>query len=139
MTGGDGADKFAFALLTAAESGSAVGATGGVTAPVTTTADTITDFTTADDSISTSKAAGAVTIADGTALTTIALFTAAADAVFAAGAGADDVYAAWNAGGAGAGWIAVDENDSGSFDAGDTFIILTGVNLAAELVAADFL
>lgn len=127
LTGGAGADIFEFA--------------SGDTGTTVAMADTITDFATGVDVISTSKAAGNVTIVDGTSLTTIELFTAAADAVFTAGTGANDVYAALNAGG-GDGWVAVDENDNGSFDAGDTFIVLTGLTGAtagSDLVAADFI
>ncbi|MDF2465998.1 MAG: hypothetical protein K0Q43_4233, partial [Ramlibacter sp.] len=36
-------------------------------------------------------------------------------------------------------WAVVDENDSGAVDAGDTLIVLTGINAAGEIAAADFI
>jgi S-layer protein len=125
MTGGTGADTFVFAT----------GASGVVVAE----ADTITDFVTGTDKISTSKVAGAGTIANGTALADFAAFIAAADAVLTAGAGNDDVYISWNAFATGNAYIVIDEDDNGSVNAGDTLIILTGINLAAEIALADFL
>ena len=125
LTGGTGTDNFIFA--------------GGDTGLTLATADTIVDFTTADDSISTSKAASAGTIADGSGLADFTAFVAAADAVFTAGAGLNDVYVSYNAAASGNAWLAVDENDSGSFDAGDTLVVLTGVNLVGEFTLADLL
>jgi S-layer protein len=125
LTGGAGADTFVFATLD--------------TLLTVASADIITDFTTATDFISTSKAAGAGTIADGTALANFVAFVAAADAVFTGGAGNDDVYISWNSFATGNAYVAIDEDDSGTFDAGDTLIILTGVNTAAEIALADFL
>jgi S-layer protein len=129
LTGGADADTFVFV--------------SGDTGITLATADTITDFATFAggvnvDVISTSKAANAATIADGTALTDFAAFVTAADTAMVAGAGANDVYAAYNAAGSGNAWVAVDENDNGVFDAGDTLIVLTGINLVTELVVADF-
>ncbi|MNF98447.1 hypothetical protein D3C85_1239640 [compost metagenome] len=100
-------------------------------------ADTIVDFTTADDVIATSLPAGNVTIADGAGLADFDAYLAAANAVLAAGSGTNDAYMAYNAAGSGNGWLVVDENDSGSVDVGDTLIVLTGVNLASEFTTSD--
>jgi S-layer protein len=138
LTGGAGVDTLTGGAAGAAGGNNFVFAAGD-TGTAIANADTITNFVTASDSITTSKAAGAVTIVEGTALTTIALFTDAANAVFAAGAGNNDVYVAWNAGGAADAWIAVDENDNGSFDVGDSFIVLDGISTVAGILATDFL
>lgn len=106
----------------------------GITLP---TADTIADFATADDVIATSLAAGNVTIANGTALADFDAFVTAANTVLTAGAGTNDAYLAWNAAGSGSAWLVVDENDSGSVDAGDSLIVLTGVNTVGEFTTAD--
>lgn len=129
-SGGAGADTFVFAT----------GATGITLA----TADTITDFATAADFISTSKAAGAGTIANGGALAAgvdsgLTAFIAAADAVLTAGAGNDDVYVAYNVAGLGNAYLVVDEDDNGSVNAGDTLIVLTGVDLVGEFALANLL
>lgn len=124
LTGGADADVFVFAA--------------GETGITLATADSIVDFATGVDDISTSKAAGAATIADGTALADFAAFLVAADAVLTAGAGNDDVYVAYNAAGTGNAWVVVDENDSGSVDANDTVIVLTGINLVTEIAVGDF-
>lgn len=129
MTGGTGADVFTFAA----------GAAGITIA----TADTITDFATASDTIATTKVAGNATEADGSGLAPaadagLAAFIAAADAVLTAGAGVDDIYIAWNAAATGNAYVVIDEDDNGSVNAGDSLIILTGINLAAEIAPADF-
>jgi hypothetical protein len=124
MTGGAGADQFVFA---AGDSGITLA-----------TADTITDFVTGVDTIATSRLAGNATIADGSALVDFAAFVTAANAVLTAGAGTNDVYVAYNAAASDNAWAVVDENDSGSVDAGDTVIVLVGVNLASEVAPGDF-
>lgn len=124
LTGGADADVFVFVA--------------GDTGITLATADTIVDFATGVDDISTSKVAGAATIADGTALADFAAFVGAADAVLTAGAGNDDVYVAYNAAGTGNAWVVVDENDNGSVDANDTVIVLTGINLVTEIAVGDF-
>jgi hypothetical protein len=59
--------------------------------------------------------------------------------VLTAGAGTNDVYVAYDAAGSGNAWAVVDENDTGSVDAGDTLIVLAGINAAAEIAATDFI
>ena len=89
--------------------------------------------------------ATAATIADGSALVAggnsgLTSFITAADAVFTAGAGAnDDVYGAWDVAGTGNAYVVVDHDDRGSVNAGDTLIVLTGINTAAQIASADFI
>jgi Ca2+-binding RTX toxin-like protein len=130
LTGGAGIDTFNFAT----------GASGQTVA----TADTITDFTTGEDILHVTDGVdtlGTVTVADGSTLADFAAFVAAANATFtgAGAAGTNDVYVAWNAIGSGNAYVAIDEDNSGTFDAADSFVILTGVNVATEILAADFL
>lgn len=133
LTGGAGANTFVYAA----------GATGITLA----TADTITDFVTAVDALKVGFAgATAATIADGSAFVVaagdagFAAFVAAADAVFAGGLGVgDDVYAAWNVAGTGNAYVAVDVDDSGSLDAGDYVIVLSGIDAAAKIALGDFI
>jgi S-layer protein len=145
LTGGAGVDTLTGGALNGQTGSNNFVFAAGDTGTAIANADTITNFVTASDSITTSKAAGAVTIVDGTALTTMALFTDAANAVFAEGAGNNDVYVAWNAGidnvnnPVGDAWIAVDENDNGSFDVGDSFIVLSNISTVAGILATDFL
>ena len=74
---------------------------------------------------------------DFSGLADFSAFVTGADAVLSSGAGIDDAYEAWDAAGTGNGWLVIDENDSGLVDAGDTLIILTGVDTAGEFVLAD--
>ncbi len=122
-TGNAGADVFTYAT--------------GDTGITLATADVITDFVTASDSIATSLVAGNATIADGSALADFTAFVAAADAVLTAGAGVDDSYIAYNAAASGNAWVVIDEDDSGSVDAGDTVIVLNGIDLVTEIVVGD--
>jgi Ca2+-binding RTX toxin-like protein len=124
MSGAGGADTFQFA--------------SGDSGLTLATADTILDFVTGVDHIATSKAAGNATIASGAGLADLAAFIVAADGVLTPGAGTNDVYAAYDAAGSGNAWAVVDENDSGAVDAGDTLIVLAGINAAAEIAATDF-
>lgn len=97
----------------------------GDTGITVATADTITDFTTADDAMD-FQALDSVLVADGSGYADFAAFVAAADASFAGGAAADG-FVAWDAIGTGNAYVAIDEDGSGAFDAGDTLIVLTGV------------
>jgi len=132
LFGNAGADTFVFAT----------GASGITLA----TADTIADFVTGTDRIQTGLAgATEATIANGTAFLAgadsgLSSFIAAANMVLAAGTGHNDgIYAAWNVANTGNAYVVVDHNDSGLVDTGDTLIVLTGVNLAAEIALADFI
>jgi Ca2+-binding RTX toxin-like protein len=125
ITGGAGADVFIFSS----------GATGISIA----TADTITDFTTASDSLSVygTGAANGV-IEDGSALADFTAFVARADDVFVAGGTNNNILVAYNAHNSGYALVAIDENDSGSLDAGDTLIILSGIDLSGEIALGNF-
>ncbi|MFV3304436.1 VCBS domain-containing protein [Pseudomonas sp. NY15181] len=101
------------------------------------TADTIGDFKSSDDTIATSLTAGNVTIANGTALSDFNAFVTAANTALANVAGNHDAYMAWNAAGSGNGWLVVDENNSGAVDAGDSLIVLVGVNAANAFATTD--
>ncbi len=134
INGGAGADT----INGGADDDTFVFATGD-TGITLATADTIADFATGSDTISTSKTAGNATEANGTGFANFAAFITAADAVLTAGAGTNDIYIAWNAANSGNAWMVVDENDSGSVDAGDTLVILSGINLATLIAPADFI
>lgn len=132
LTGGLGADTFVYAT--------------GDTGITLATADTITDFNTANDLIQTGLAgATEATIADGGALVLggdqgLTSFITAADAVLTAGVGANDgIYVAYNVAGTGNAYVVVDHNDSGSVDAGDSLIVLTGIDLVGEIALANFI
>jgi Ca2+-binding RTX toxin-like protein len=132
LTGGDGADDFNFA--------------DGDNATITVAgADTITDFATGSDQIDIDGyVVGAVatdlSIVDGSAVVDLATLIANATTFFAlAAVTADGVYVAYNALGTGDAYVFADTDNSGAFDAGDVFIVLTGVNLVTEIVAADFI
>ena len=128
LSGNNGADTFVYAT----------GATGITVAA----ADTITDFITANDFISTGiagfNAANDVVIADGSALANFAAFVTAAEVAFAAG---DSVYVAWNVANISAGnaLVAINNNGGNDFTNGDSLIVLTGVNTGAEIAIANFI
>ena len=101
------------------------------------TADTIGDFNSANDTITTSLAASNVTIANGSAQADFNAFINAANTALANVAGNHDAFMAWNAAGSGNGWLVIDENNSGAVDAGDSLIVLVGVNTAAGFTPTD--
>lgn len=105
------------------------------------TADIITDFVTGTDTVSVNQdGAGAteVVIVDGTSIADFTALVAAVDAIFTANDGNNDNTAVYyNALGTGDAYVFVDSDDSGSFAAGDDLIILSGINLAAEIAVAD--
>jgi Ca2+-binding RTX toxin-like protein len=132
LTGGAGADDFNFA--------------DGDNATITLAgADTITDFTTASDTIDiagyqVADVATDLSIVDGGAVVDLTALIVNADAFFAGvGVVADGVYVAYDALGSGDAYVFSDTDNSGAFDAGDVFMVLSGVNLATEIVAADFI
>lgn len=124
MTGGAGFDDFFFA-----------GGSGGLTPAA---ADHITDFQFNVDKIQSNfnQAFGDVyQEADGSAMT-FANITANADALFTGGLA--NIYVAFNAVASGNAYVLIDQNFSGSFDAGDTFVILDGIATAAQISSTDF-
>ena len=125
LVGGAGVDTFVYAT----------GATGIALAD----ADTITDFTTLDDLISTAIVGivdADVTIADGSVLADFTAFVTAANTAYNAGA---DVYVAWDAIGSGDAWVAINNNGGVDFTAGGSLIVLTGINAATEIAASNFI
>ncbi len=146
ITGGTGADTIT--LTETAASADTVVLTTGDTGLTVVTADTITGFTTASDILDLNfdenggaDAYSVYTEADGTAVTDFTALVALVDAAFTAGtvvdAGNGDAYVSYNALGTGNAYVFIDEDDSGSFDTGDTLIILVGVDTAAEIAVTD--
>jgi hypothetical protein len=132
LTGGLGADSFIFAT--------------GDTGQTLATADTVTDFSSSQgDKIDlTVDISGLVdgtnyVEADGAATADFAAFlvNAAASAAFT-GTTAGNVYVEYDVGGSGNAWLIVDEDGDGTVNAGDTVIILTGVDEAADIDIGDF-
>jgi len=135
LTGGAGADDFNFS--------------DGDNSTITVAgADTITDFTTGSDEFdidgyAVASVATDLSINDGTSVADLTALIALADAFFAtAGAGAvvaDGVYVSYNALGTGDAYVFADTDNSAAFDAGDVFLILSGIDKAAEIVTGDFI
>ena len=129
ITGGAGADEFDYADDT-------------TTVVTVAGADTITDFTTGSDTIDvdgySSVAAGTIIVEDGSALVDFADFVTRADATLDDVA-TDEIFVAFNAFGTGDAYVIADTDGDGSFTVGDALIILTGINTATEIVAADFI
>ena len=124
MTGGAGADDFFFA-----------GGSGGLT-PIA--ADHITDFQFNVDKIQSvfDQSFGDVyQEADGTALTFLNIVNNA-NALFTGGLA--NVYVAFNAVSSGNAYVLIDQNLSGTYDVGDTFVILDGIDQAFEISSTDF-
>ncbi len=122
LTGGSRSDKFVFAT--------------GDTGITEATADTITDFSTGTDKIDIATV-GSYVEADGTGTGDLAAFITAADASLPTTS--IDIYAQYNFKGEGNTLVVVDENQSGTVNAGDTLIILTGLSTAGGLDASDFI
>ena len=122
LTGGSKSDRFVF------ESGHT-----GITEA---TADTITDFSTGTDKIDIASV-GSYVEADGSGNADLAAFISDADASLPTTS--IDIYAEYNFNGAGNTLVVIDENKSGTVDAGDTLIILTGLSTADGLDASDFI
>ena len=120
MTGGAGADTFVIAA--------------GDTGITAATADTITDFETGVDAIDT-QALDSVASADGSGYADFAAFVAAAETSFE-GTLADG-FVAYDAAGSGDAWVAIDETGDGVFGAGDSLVILTGIDQASEIATTD--
>lgn len=124
LDGGDGADQFIFA------SGDA-----GITLA---TADTIDNFTTADDKINTGISglvAGQVQIVDGATLADFAAFATAAAASFAAGY---SVYVSFDAVSSRNAYVAMNQNGGTTLVAGDGVVVLTLIDSVTQIAAANF-
>jgi len=121
LSGDAGADIFSFST--------------GDTGVTALTADRILDFATGVDQIKINGTKGDVVEADGANML-FSNFTAAATAAFNGGI---DVYAAYNVSGSGDTYVAIDHNASGSFNSGDSLIVLNNLNLDNQLVAGDFI
>jgi hypothetical protein len=122
LSGDNGADVFSFST--------------GHTGITALTADRILDFATGVDKIKINGTVGDVREADGVGML-FSAFVSAATAGFD-GAGVD-VYAAFNVSGSGDTYVAIDHNASGTFNSGDSLIVLNNLNLDNQLVAGDFI
>lgn len=122
LTGGTRSDTFIFA--------------SGDTGITEATADTITDFSSGTDKIDIDSP-GTYVEADGTSTADFAAFITGADASLTTAS--DDIYAQYNFTGNGNTLVVIDENKSGTVNAGDTLIILAGLSTADGLDASDFI
>jgi hypothetical protein len=123
LSGDTGADTFSFST--------------GHTGQTALTADRILDFTTNSDKIKVNATLGDVeVVADGVNMLFSAFVTAASTSFDGTGV---DVYAAYNVSGSGDTYVAVDHDASGTFNTGDSLIILNNLNQDAQLVAGDFI
>ena len=122
LTGGSRSDTFTF--------------TTGDTGITEATADTITDFATGNDKIDIATV-GSYVEADGSNNGDLAAFITDADASLPTTS--IDIYAEYNFKGEGDTLVVIDENKSGTVDAGDTLIILSGLSTADGLDASDFI
>ena len=116
LTGGSRADTFVFA--------------SDDTGITEATADTITDFATGSDKIDIDSP-GTYVEADGTGTADLAAYINKANASLTGNF--DDIYSEYNFSGEGNTLVVIDENKSGSVDAGDTLIILSGLSTADGL------
>lgn len=134
LTGGDGADEFKYE--------------SGATGRTLETADTITDFLTASDTISVGIVDPNVTppvpvqpivdIVDGENIQSLNDFSMDAGLAFGGG---KNVFVAYNVAliSSGNALVAIDENASGTFNEGDSLIVLTGINQVSEISTQDFI
>jgi Ca2+-binding RTX toxin-like protein len=126
LTGGNGTDLFVYAL--------------GATGITLGTADTITDFTSAQDFIRIygNYSQSDIRIMDGTNLVSFANFVGNVDSWFGGIEDVASVYVAWNAAGTGNAWVAIDNTMGGYFTPGDSLIILSNVNSASKITVSNF-
>ena len=122
LTGGSKSDKFVFST--------------GDTGITEATADTITDFSTGTDKIDIATV-GSYVEADGSGNADLAAFITDADASLTTAS--IDIYAEYNFKGEGNTLVVIDENKSGTVNAGDTLIILTSLSTADGLDSSDFI
>jgi Ca2+-binding RTX toxin-like protein len=121
LTGGNRSDKFIYSPDDT-----------GITEA---TADTITDFSTGADKIDI-QAPGTYVEVDGTANDFAAFLTNAGNSFTG---NADDIYVEYNLNASGNTYVIVDENKSGTVNAGDTLIILSGLSTADGLDSSDII
>ena len=123
-TGGGGIDTFVF--------------TTGSVPNLTTPEEVITDFVTAQDILDVGAGfvdnASRISIVDGSGLT-LSTFKAAATSFF--DGNEIDVFIAYNVSELGDALMAVDHNTNGTFDDGDTFVKLLGIDLVSEILTSD--
>ena len=126
MEGGAGADVFKITTDT----------DSGITVAL---ADTIKDFVTSSDTIDFSGAAGSAANyaeADGSGNANLAAVISDANGVFD---GTKVYYAEYDVAGGGDGYLLFDADGDGTFNNTDVLVILTGVNFASEIAAADII
>ena len=125
-TGGGASDTFVFEL-------------GSVDTIFSTPQEVITDFTTDVDKIAgfaEGSLKGQVSIVNGAEMT-LNGFRSAASSFFD---GNDvDIFIAYNVGDLGNALMAIDHNANGTFDDGDAFVTLTGINLSSEIKVSDII
>ena len=123
-TGGGGIDTFVF--------------TTGSVPNLTTPEEVITDFVTGQDILDVGAGFGdnasRISIVDGSGLT-LSTFKAAATSFF--DGNEIDVFIAYNVSELGDALMAVDHNTNGTFDDGDTFVKLLGIDLVSEILTSD--
>jgi Ca2+-binding RTX toxin-like protein len=134
VTAGAGVDSIT--LTETVSSIDTVNISAGDTGVTVATADTITGFITGTDKLNITTVGSTYTEAAGTSVASFTALVALADAAMD-GTG-DDVYVSYDALGTGNTYVFIDEDSSGSFAAGDTLIILTGLATAAGLAYTDF-
>ena len=124
-TGRSGIDTFVFSL----------NSTPNIVDPI----EIILDFTTGEDKIDVGKdlglGASRISIVDGVSFE-LDTFKAAATSFF--DGNEIDVFVAYNVANLGDALMAIDHNANGTFDDGDTFVKLIGINEGAEILTSDF-
>ena len=125
-TGRSGIDTFVFSL----------NSTPDIVDPI----EIILDFTTGEDKIDVggglALTADRISIVDGVSFE-LNSFKAAATSFF--DGNEIDVFVAYNVANLGDALMAIDHNANGTFDDGDTFVKLIGINEGAEVLTSDFL
>ena len=120
MTGGGGADTFVFSSTSVAD--------------ITNPEEIVADFVTGSDQLDFGESKGDVTIVDGSAMLKSTFKSNAS--TFFDGTGLD-VYIAYNVSELGDALVAVDMNKNGTFDDGDLFVKLLGVDQNGEILSSD--
>jgi Ca2+-binding RTX toxin-like protein len=120
MTGGGGVDTFIFA--------------SGSVANISNPEEIITDFTTGTDRLNFGGSSADVTVVDGSGMLK-STFKSNASTFF--DGNELDVYIAYNVSELGDALVAVDMNSNGTFDDGDIFLKLLGVDGSTDILASD--